>query len=89
MRVEIRTTHSEIPDGSYAVMKPDERPIDAVVRSMERRTRTRCCLINQDCRTETNLHYQATFGRRNKYQQNVVNVAAECWIYVPREGRQS
>ena len=69
-------------DGHFALLSEDERPIDAVVRSIERRTRTTCCAgprLDSWCPGGGTRTYQATFGRP---ADGGYNVAGELWIYV-------
>lgn len=70
-------------DGRFARQGDDESDIQAVVRSIARRTRTVCCAgprldsWTQGGGTRT---YQATFGRH--IGGGTYNVQGELWIYV-------
>ena len=48
----------------YAIVRDDESKLDAVIRSIERRTRlVFCSQVRLDCITGDDYHYVGTLGR--------------------------
>ena len=72
-----------IPATAYAVLLDDETPLQAVKRSIERRTRTDCYTSRLDSWTETgSATYQCTFVWPKPIADGGYGVAGELWITI-------
>ena len=88
--IEAAGTHTLLArvEGRRARLLDGERPIDAVVRSIARRTRTVCCcgpsLASVSIGNENGVWncYEATFGVRRKDDPKSYKVEGTLWIYV-------